>query len=402
MRSAFAVIGIILINMFSVPQLQAQETTFTIGIPGNITATNSVTGNITGQTISTAQIDSVLRTVAPGAFGQNFTRDKANKVFADFNNFRTNLSASLAQTIATQPNIQRVNLVTINTPSLNLRLSQKTNSVSGELGTAMASVSLVSNVNGILGALFCPSANVTFNIDNIRVSGDYNYISGDVSNVAATYDVTNVKASCNGLLGFVGNTFGNPSATARSMINAAIQSQAASQLAFLNMKQLFSLSDFANSLNYFRNETPLTSAANQAISLFKEMVNDAAVNTLGIIIDFNVELSTNTGILNNQIKLIASSAPVDVEIPQFKTGEPIEGNLNSLINQDVDLYYSVSGGNWIYGGSTVAGNSQLPILPNGARLIAIGRNPYITGLESLPGTVGIFRILPCKGRCIVS
>jgi hypothetical protein len=80
MRSFLKAIGFVIINVLSVPFLHAQETTLSVGTAGNITATNSLAGNTTSESISTAQIDSVLRVVAPGAFGQNFTRDKTNKM----------------------------------------------------------------------------------------------------------------------------------------------------------------------------------------------------------------------------------------------------------------------------------------------------------------------------------
>jgi hypothetical protein len=370
------------------------ETTLTVGVAGNITSTRSLSGGVSSETISTAQIDGVLRAVAPSTFGQNFTRDKANKAFADFNNFRINLATSLTQTIATQPNIRRVNSVTVNTLSLNLRLSQKTNSVSGELGKAMGAVSLVADVDGIK-ALFCPSANVTFNVDNIRVSGDYNYITGDVSNVAAAYDVTNVVASCNGLLGFIGNAIGNPSATARSQINAVIQSQASSQLAFANMKQLFSLADFANGLNYFRNESPVSVFANRAISVFRELVNDAAINTPGIVLDFGVQFGG--GISGaNKISIIASHAPINVSVGNSS------GNFTQLILNNVflarppntegtvDLYYILQNdtANWRYLASMTTDSMVITTPLPSNQIIAIGRSSIIPGLQSLPGTQG--------------
>jgi hypothetical protein len=395
MRSFLKAIGFVIINVLSVPFLHAQETTLSVGTAGNITATNSLAGNTTSESISTAQIDSVLRVVAPGAFGQNFTRDKANKVFADFANFRSGLATSLAQTIATQPNIRRVNSVAINTSTLDLRLSQKTNSVSGELGTIMASVSLVADVDG-LASIFCPSANVTFNVDNIKASGDYNFISGDISNAAVVYDVTNVSASCNGLLGFIGNAFGNPSATARNQINAAIQSQVNTQLTFVNMQRLFSLSDFGNGLRYYGNETVISPLVNRAINVFRELVNDASINTPGIVLNIGVKFASVAG-TQNIISFVASHAPVNVTGVTIGRGPAIPGGISveaPPFTERVDVYESLildSAGsqitNWRYLGTAVNGRWTATGALTGGRYMAIGRSSLIPGLESFPGIV---------------
>jgi hypothetical protein len=384
MRFFAAATSILCVSVGLIAPAYAQETRVLVGTAGNITATNSLAGNTTSESISTAQIDGVLRVVAPGAFGQNFTRDKANKVFADFANFRTGLASSLAQTIAAQPNIRRVNSVAINTSALNLRLSQKTNSVSGELGTIMARVSLVADVDGI-SSIFCPSANVTFDVDNIKASGDYNFISGDVSNAAVAYEVTNVSAGCNGLLGFIGNAIGNPSATARNQINAAIQSQVNTQLTFVNMQRLFSLSDFANGLRYYGNETIISPLVNRAINVFRELVNDAAINTPGIVLNIGIQFALAP---NNQnvISFIASHAPVDVTRLVVRSTTSNSVTLNMPPNTErADVYYK-NAGNWQFLGSTTTGT--LPIIPTlslPVTVIAVGRNSIIPGLESFPG-----------------
>ncbi len=363
---------------------QAQETTLSVGTAGNITATNSLAGNTTTETISTAQIDGVLRVVAPGAFGQNFTRDRANKVFADFANFRTGLASSLAQTIARQSNIRRVNSVAINTSALNLRLSQKTNSVSGELGSIMARVSLVANTSGILADIFCPSVNVTFDLNDIKAAGDYNYISGDVSNASIAYNLTNVSASCNGFLGFIGNLFG-PSGIAENQIRSAIQDQVNTQLTFINMQRLFSLSDFANGLRYYGNESIISPLVNRAINVFRELVNDAAINTPGIVLNIGVEFATGVA-GQNKISFIASHAPVDVL--SFADRQVAANGVTVSLppnTERADIYYS-TGGNWQLLGTTTTGTlSNIPTLGRPVTIIAIGRNNIIPGLESFPG-----------------
>lgn len=386
MRILVAKLSLLIVSTLSSVSLQAQETIISIGTPESRVEDNLFIQRIASDSLSTAQVDAVLRNVAPSIFGQNFTRDRANKVFADFANFRTSLASSLAQTIASQPNIRRVNSVAVNTNALNLRLSQNTNSVSGELGSVMASVSLVSNNRGILGALFCPSANVRFNVNNIKASGDYNYISGDLNSAAITYDLTDVSASCNGLLGFILNAFGIPSARARSQINSEIQSQINTQLSFVNMKRLFSLADFANGLHRFRTETPVTVIANRAIGVFQEIVNDAAINTPGIVLDVGVQLASAAGGLN-KISFVASHAPIDVTHIL-----PIDGATSTLIflkgppnTGQVDIY-GVFGGQNGYLGTTVSGSLWYPgQIAGGSEIIAVGRSSIIPGLESLPG-----------------
>jgi hypothetical protein len=390
MRFFAVVTSILCVSVGLVAPAHAQETRVLVGTAGNITATNSLAGNTTSESISTAQIDSVLRVVAPGAFGQNFTRDKANKVFADFTNLRSGLASSLAQTIATQPNISRVNSVAINTSALNLRLSQKTNSVAGELGTIMASVSLVADNDGLLAELLCPSANVTFNVDNIKASGDYNYISGDISNAAVAYNVTNVSASCNGLLGFIVDAFGNPSATARNQINAAIQSQINTQISFINMQRLFSLSDFANGLRYYGNETVISPLVNRAINVFRELVNDAAINTPGIVLDFKVVFAANAS-QQNIIGFFASSAPVtSANLPP--AGDRIAFSLPPN-SSGMDIYGrdSLSQSNWKFLGTASSSPVYFRDLANLGSTVPIyivtSRSSVISGLDSFPISV---------------
>lgn len=383
-------LGLVLLLLTSIAPLHAQETTIIVGTAGNITATNNLAGNTTSESLSTTQVDGVLRVVAPGAFGQNFTRDRANKVFADFTNFRTGLASSLAQIIASQPNIRRVNSVAINTSALNLRLSQKTNSVSGELGTIMASVSLVADVDGF-GSIFCPSANVSFNVNNIKASGDYNFISSDVSNAAVVYEVTDVSAGCNGLLGFIGDAFGNPTAVARAQINSAIQSQIDTQLSFVNMQRLFSLSDFANGLRYFGNETIISPLVNRAINVFRELVNDASINTPGIVLNIGVQFASIAG-TQNIISFIASHAPSDV-LSYADRAVSANGVTVSIPpnTERVDVYYRTTG-NWTLLGSTTTGRIvNIPERPRPVSVIAIGRNSIIPGLESFPG-VSVTRV----------
>jgi hypothetical protein len=374
------IIAIAVIVGFTSPVV-AQETLLTIGVPGDITATNSLNGNVLGETISTAQIDTVLRTVAPGAFGQNFTRDRANRAFVDFNNFKSRMTTSLIQAIQTSEPSVRVDSLLVNTNTLNLRLVQKTNSVSAQLGTVSVSVTGRKSV-GI--PLFCTSANFSFSLDNIMVSGDYNFISGDVSNAIANFSVNNVRSSCNGLFNFVGNLVLRI-ADVNSIVKNAIRNEANSQLAFVNMKRIFSLSDFANGLDYFRNENPLTIRANRVIGVFKEIVNDAAVNTPGIALDFKIEAAPFFG-GQNKITILASSAPIDVGNiyrPNFDRSVIVE--LSGATNNLAGIYYSLGGSNWTFAGTS----GFLPDgLPENASVIAIATNSVIPGLNSFPGAVG--------------
>jgi hypothetical protein len=369
---------------------QAQETVLTVGTAGNITATSSLGGNTTSESLSTAQIDGVLRVVAPSTFGQNFTRDKANKVFADFANYKARLTTSLIQAIqASEPSVT-VNSLVINTNTLNLRLAQKTNSVAARLGTVSASVAARKHV-GV--PLFCTSANISFSLDNIIVSGDYNFITGDVSNAVADFAVNNTNVSCNGLLSFIGDFVLNI-AGANSQLRDAIRNEANNQLAFVNMKQLFSLADFANGLNYFRNETPITAVANRAISIFKEMVNDAAINTPGIVLDFGIETGTPFG-SPNRIKIVASHVPTDFGLVR-RTLATINVTVPSN-TQRVDLYVKQTmQQNWQYMGSTTDGFFTVPQAfvntntggPDWA-YIAVSRSALIGGLESFPFLIPI-------------
>jgi hypothetical protein len=379
-----SMIACLLSSLYTAP-VEAQETTLTVGTAGNITSTGSFSGQFVGESLSTNQIDSVLRNVAPQTFGTNFTRDRANKLFQDFTNFRLNLAASLSQTLPNvNSRIKQVNSLSINTNSLSLRLSQKTNSVSTQLGTVMASTSIKYDSNI---PIICPTANIRFDINNIKVSGDYNFISGDLSNASATYTVDNISTSCGGILGFIGDALNSAFlGGSESRIRNAVQSAFDSQLAFINMKSLFSLSDFANGLNYYKNETIISIIANRGINIFREIVNDAQINTPGIVLDFKVEMASPTAI-QNSIKIFASHAPIDVTSLTNRGVATFSVPPNT---QQVDVYYKRGNGNWIYFTSTTGTSVSgipVPLIPSlgPTFVIGIGRNSFISGLESFPG-----------------
>ena len=152
------------------------------------------------------------------------------------------------------------------------------------------------------------------------------------------------------------------------------------------MKRLFSLADFANGLHRFRTETPVTVIANRAISIFQEMVNDAAINTPGIVLDVGVQFASTPGGFN-RINFVASHAPIDVTHIL-----PIDGATSTLIflkgppnTGEVDIY-GVFGGQNGYLGTTVSGSLWYPgQIAGGSEIIAVGRSSIIPGLESLPG-----------------
>jgi hypothetical protein len=393
MRKIFTAVVLLLSPLVALTPIHAQETTVSVGFAGggSLTAGTSITGNVATESLSTAQVDSVLRVVAPGTFGQNFTRDKANKIFQDFSNFRVGLASSLSQTLAGQVGIRRVNSVAINTSALNLRLSQKTNSVAGQLGTIMARVSLVAD--GPSG-LFCPSVNVAFDVNNIKASADYNYITGNINSSSVTYDLTNVAASCNGLLGFIGNFLGDPNSAARAQIAAAIQEQVNVQLNFVNMQRLFSLSDFVNGLRYYGNESLISAVANRGIGVLQELVNNAAINTPNIVLDFGVQFSNGSG-QSNKISIIASHSPTDFALVR-RTLATI--NVTQPANTErVDFYVQRAATlNWQYMGSTVTDVFTIPpafVNPNTGGFdwsyVAVSRSSIIGGLESVPYLIPI-------------
>jgi hypothetical protein len=374
--------------LMSVTTAKAQETTLTFGVP-EIVAANGVSAT----TISTADVDLVLRSRAPSLFGQNFTRDKANKVFADFANYKLRLTTSLIQAIQTSEPSVTVNSLLINTNTLNLQLAQKINNVSARLGTVSASIAARKRV-GI--PLFCTSANVSFSLDNIMVSGDYNFITGDVSNAAADFVVNNVKTSCNGLLSFVGDLVLRI-AGANSILRDAIRNEANNQLAFVNMKQLFSLSEFARGLNYYRNDQPLSLIANRAISFLREIVDDAAINTPNIVLDFKIETAASLGALN-KISIFASHSPATID---FIT---VENEIQALLpanSERTDFYYRAPTGTvWTYF-ATAPGSEGLFDLfvnqfPANTRITAVSRSATFPGLQAFPSNiVNVKRANPC-------
>jgi hypothetical protein len=162
------------------------------------------------------------------------------------------------------------------------------------------------------------------------------------------------------------------------------------------MQRLFSLSDFANGLRYFGNETIISPLVNRAINVFRELVNDAAINTPGIVLNIGVQFASSAG-TQNIISIIASHAPVNVTGVTLGRGPAIPGVISveaPPFTERVDVYESLildSAGsqitNWRYLGTALNGRWTATGALTGGRYMAIGRSSLIPGLESFPGIV---------------
>jgi hypothetical protein len=366
--------------LFISSSASAQETQLKIGAASNITSTNSLMGSTVSVVLSTSEVDAFLGAFAPAVFGNNFTRDKSNKVFADFSSLKLNLATSLKQVIPTlNPKIRSISSIIIDTPRLNLRLSQKTNSVSAELGTLKVSTNLIYNSNF---PVICPYANISLDINITKVMADYNYITGNINNSDVIYTVDNIKSSCGGILGFVGDAFNSVFlGGSRAEVKSAIKSEVDSRIAFANMKTLFSLADFAKGLKAFALNRVISSEANLAVNVLSELVDHPNISTPSIILDVGVDFSALVSNANN-ISMIVSHAPVDIIATS-----PGRYELSVPPNTTrTDLYYQ-SDTKWVYFATT---NSNIAIFPVNARpvrsyVIAIGRNSYFPTLSSFPG-----------------
>jgi hypothetical protein len=355
----------------------SQETNLAFGISrGAIQSTEN---------ISTAQIDGVLRNVAPSLFDQNFTRNKINSAFSDLDRLQVELANSLRQTIASQPNIRQIYSVNVNQILPDLRLSQKNNMVSGELGTLFVRISLQADVDGFQ-SIFCPSVNVTFDLNRIKAFGDYNYISGDISNANIAYDLSIVSASCNGI---IGGLF-NPTSQARSQINTAIQNQINGALQFANMKRLFSLSDLSNGIYRFRSETPVSFIFERSAQIIQEIVNDAAINSNGVSLRIYGSRARDQ-LSVNYITLLASHTAANID--NISCFNAIEGNIPSNTSK-IDIYVQLPrvGARWELYESIAVGTetrfySTLDGVPANSGVTAIATNATVNGLESFPDTV---------------
>ena len=353
----------------------AQETVISVG--------TSSLGSPTGfsrETLSTTQIDNILSSRAPSLFGQNFTRDRANKAFADLANMKISLAGSAKQAVETAVPKLSVNSLVINTDSLNLRLAQETNSVSAKFGKISGLVSAKYRV-GI--PLFCTSANISFELSDIEVSGNYNYITGDVMNSNTNYQLTNIKTSCNGLFSSVSNAL---TGLGRDLVRNNVKNAINSQIAMLNMKSFFSLSDFASGLRYYGNETAVSTIANRAISVLQELVNNASINTPGVAVSFGLKLASSVN-QQNKISIIASSSDTNYNV--FPSGSPSETFFVTLssVSDSVDFYkYEELSGccALTYLGSTSSGVFQAPpgSITEYSTVYAVARNRFIPGLET--------------------
>lgn len=357
-------------------EVSAQETTFSLGTSnGAIQST---------ETLSTSQIDGVLRIAAPSVFGQNFTRDRSNKLFADLASLRIGLAQSISSAIASESTVRQVYSVNVNPIIPTLKLSQNNGTVSGELAQFFVQASIKASGQGI----FCPSADVKFNIDNIKAFGEYNVISGDVNNTSISYNITNVSASCNGIFGFIGNLFAT--GVARDRINSAVASQVNQIVQFANMQRLFSLKDFAASFSRFGQETSISPFTSRVFRVVEEIISNPAINTPGVSLKL-IALPSVNNFANHSVILLASHAPALID--SISCFNEIEGNIPPNTSE-INIYVMLprAGATWTLYQTIPAGLNNrfytaVEGLPANTGVTAIAKNATIGALESFPEKV---------------
>jgi hypothetical protein len=363
----------------------AQETVVSIGKAGEIHRTFTDVGFSQATYLSTSQIDPVLSLIDPSRFGQSYTRDQANELFGRIRAYEIRLGELLASAILATGQVDSVNYANVSANPIRLRFFQTSTGIGVNLSRFAVAVSVEKRI-GV--PLFCESVEGRTTLDNIRLTGDYNFFSGDVGVTDVQFDIRGSSGGCTGALSFFTNFFIELFFDVRAEIARAIRAAADEQLRFANVATVFSAGDLITALRRFADNSPLPLYANQAIDLAQEVILNANLNTPGIILEILVSRSTSASV-SNHISLRLSHAPVDV-LPIDHAGR---GPIDLVVPPNTaraDIYYSVDRANWTYLGTTTT--NQFVHTQNlwGARVIAIGHNAVIPGLESYPGTAQNF------------
>jgi hypothetical protein len=386
--SASRILIVFLACFFIVSPTLAQETTLTIGKAGDITTTNGTNGRTQGLIISTATIDPVLNAVDPGRFGPGYTRGKANALIADVARFEQQIGAAVANTLVASGAVDRVNQAIVTANPVVVKLFQTSTGV----GVTLSDFSIDVVAEKDYFPLVCAPARGRAVIDRIKLTGEYNLFTGAIGLTNLDYRIIRVSSGCNGLLGFLGDQLAFMlGINGNREIRDAINNAANDALQMGTLARAFALGDLFSSLRTFANSTSQPDFFNRAIDVGEDLVLNANLNTPSIVLDFSLLRSAS-----NSARILASHAPVNV----LPIDHPGDGPILLDVPPNTartDLYYSVDNSNWTYLGTTTSNVFNGTRRLWGARVIAIGHNAVLSGLESYPGVTQ--RFVSRSGTC---
>lgn len=221
------------------------ETELGVGVP-NPTVIRPLNGepdnvDFSNSTISTEDVDAVLSAAAPQVFGNHYTRDLANGLFAELNGLKATLNNSLRNLLLSQSIIDEVRSLSTEVNPVDLSIRQK--------GTSVAASVYGLTVTGSVGldvgipSLFCDAeANFEIRVNEVRSS--YNAYSGAIEGTSVFYDVINEDFDCDTILGEVALLFVELVADIDGLVGDRIEDAINDIEGALNSQSYFSVKDF--------------------------------------------------------------------------------------------------------------------------------------------------------------
>ena len=329
----------------------AQETTVRVGRVGYGPADAPEV-----QSLSTAQIDPWLYLINPGHYGQHYTRDYANAMFADANAVRDQLAAELRTKIAEMDHVMAVHGLSISANPLYVDIFQTDAGVRAQVFGLSAAVSarLDGGVWGWATGL-CGFADVSFKLNGINAVSEYSIATGNLQNSRADWTLGEINVNCYGVGGHVTNFLINAFASGivREKVQSTILSATQGPIDMLNTRSIFSAYDFLEGLRNFSSSGLLNTYANQAITLGQAIVlNPATLNSA-----VRLSITVQQAPAGNTVSFIVShTETTSVDIIDYPYGWTVVTMGKGPNTGRIDVFYRwpAGVGPWYLLGSTTS------------------------------------------------
>ncbi|MFT5755566.1 MAG: hypothetical protein ACI9LM_000277 [Alteromonadaceae bacterium] len=181
----------------------------------------------------------------------------ADKIFNDLKKLETDVESQLRTEMGKISKLKSISYVDVNTDNLKAVFTgENTSRVS--LSLAGLQIKAQAKFKGV--QVFCSTVRATINLKNTKAKANYNYYSGQLTNLDFTYD-KDVDLSCSGgILSFPGvsqlvSLFANNYAEAK--IDDMIKSSLKIRTEIINMKKLFGLSELMNKPQFSHSVTDI-------------------------------------------------------------------------------------------------------------------------------------------------
>ena len=154
----------------------------------------------------------------------------------------TEVENQLRQALLAESDIRRVDSINANFERFDVVLTGQNNSViSARISGLELNTRIAIRVGGIAG-IFCPTATVDVELDNITLSASYDFFSGALMDIDATFDIDVENPSCGTIANILGITaIGDIFVDKNSEAEQAIESVLTDINQMQNLQDLFGL-----------------------------------------------------------------------------------------------------------------------------------------------------------------